>query len=80
MLKIRYGICYSDQKLYSGTWGALDCVWDWEDRWVMYPSREKAEAAFKKLRVTDNTPIIRLYEVRYDEYGVDDRIILDEIN
>ena len=81
MFKIRYGIVYYSQVLYSGSWGQPDCDWDWESRCEMYPTREEAEAVFKTLSPTDDTPINRLYEVHVDKYDLsEDEILLDEIS
>ena len=58
-----WDICEYSQKLISGAWGSPDCEWDWETDHTEFQTEEEARAAFDRLTVSDDTPIIRLFKV-----------------
>ena len=73
-----YEIVYYSQVLKNGTWGSPDCDWDWKYRQVIYPTLLEAKKVLARVTLTNNTPIVRLYEVLTDKYGELDRKLLDE--
>lgn len=79
-MKTLWEIEYNKQVLYEGTWDSDDCVWDWETFRVKYSTLSDAEKVFKTIHATSDIPIIRLYECTYDKYGMEDEIMLDEID
>ena len=78
MRRIYYEIRWYSQVLTNGTWGSPDCEWDWKTTTVFYLTKEKAEKVFRKVKPTNGDPIIRLYRVEQDEYGITNEELLDE--
>lgn len=81
MSKYVYEIRWYTQVLKRGAWGSPDCEWDWGIDTLRTASKREAMRRFKQQSPTNDTPIIRLYQIELDDEGVwVDSKLLEELS
>lgn len=80
-MKELFEVEVSSQVLKNGTWGSIDCEWDWEHDYYYFSidEEEKAMEFFKSVELSLDSPTVRIYHIWENKYGqTEDEELLDE--
>lgn len=80
-MKELFEVEVSSQVLKNGTWGSIDCEWDWEydHYYFSIDEEEKAMEFFKSVELSLDSPMVRIYHFWENKYGqTEDEELLGE--